>query len=117
LIFDPVLEQVPPGFSLGFSGEANAEVRSSRAKAWTDSVQLIVDFIEHDLAICALKDGRNIDVPLTWLHKETNPGNHLEGSSDGERLVQFSIDFTATQEMLERNRQALEQFNTGNDLG
>jgi hypothetical protein len=80
-------------------------------------VQLIVDSIEHDLAICTLPDGRNIDVPLVWLPKDTNPGDHLEVSSDGEGLVQFSIDLAATQEMLERNRQALEQFNTGNDLG
>jgi Protein of unknown function (DUF3006) len=80
-------------------------------------VLLIVDSIEHDLALCTLPDGRNIDVPLAWLPKDTNPGDHLEVSSDGEGLVQFSIDIAATQEMLEQNRQALEQFNTGNDLG
>jgi hypothetical protein len=51
------------------------------------------------------------------LPKDTNPGDHLEVSSDGEGLVQFSIDIAATQERLEQNRQALEQFNTGNDLG
>jgi hypothetical protein len=31
--------------------------------------------------------------------------------------VQFSFDIAATQEKLERNRQALEGFNTGVDLG
>ena len=80
-------------------------------------MQLIVDSIEYDLAICILPDGRNIDVPLAWLPKETIPGDSLEVSSDGEGLVQFSIDIAATQEMLERNRQALEESNTGNDLG
>jgi Protein of unknown function (DUF3006) len=80
-------------------------------------VLLIVDSIEHDLAICTLPDGRNIDVPFAWLPTETIPGDHLEVSSDGEGLVHFGIDLAATQEMLERNRQALEQLNTGNDLG
>ena len=80
-------------------------------------MQLIADSIEHDLAICTLPDGRNIDVPLAWLPKETIPGDHLEVLSDGEGLVQFSIDIAATQELLERNRQALEQSNSGNDLG
>jgi Protein of unknown function (DUF3006) len=70
-----------------------------------------MDSIEHDLAICTLPDGRNIDVLLAWLPKDTNPGDHLEVSSDGEGLVQFSIDIAATQAMLERNRQALEQLN------
>ena len=78
---------------------------------------LIVDSIEHDLALCTLPDGRNIDVPLAWLPKETIPGDHLEVSSDGEGLVQFGIDLAATQAMLEQNRQALEQLNTGDDLG
>jgi hypothetical protein len=80
-------------------------------------VLLIVDSIEHDLAICTLPDGRNIDVPLAWLPNDTNRGDHLEVSSDGEGLVQFSIDIAATKAMLERNRQALERLNTGNDLG
>jgi Protein of unknown function (DUF3006) len=80
-------------------------------------VLLIVDSIEHDLAICTLPDGRNIDVPLAWLPEETIPGDHIEVSSDGEGLVQFGIDIAATQEMLERNRQALKQLNSGNDLG
>ena len=80
-------------------------------------MQLIVDSLEHDLAICTLPDGRNIDVPLAWLPKETISGDHLEVSSDGEGLVQFSIDIAATQELLERNRQALEELKTGNNLG
>jgi hypothetical protein len=80
-------------------------------------VLLIVDSIEHDLATCALMDGRNIDVPLAWLPFETRPGDHLEVSSDGEGLVQFSIDIVATQNKLEQNRKALEQLNIGNDLG
>jgi Protein of unknown function (DUF3006) len=80
-------------------------------------VLLIVDSVEHDLATCTLPDGRTMDVPLAWLPKETRPGDHLEVSSDGEGLVQFNIDIAATQEMLERNRQALEQLNTGNDWG
>jgi Protein of unknown function (DUF3006) len=79
-------------------------------------VQLIVDSIEHDLAICTLPDGRNIDLPLAWLPKDTNPGDHLEVSSDGEGLVQFNIDIAATQAMLEQNRQALERLND-NDAG
>jgi Protein of unknown function (DUF3006) len=78
---------------------------------------LIVDSIEHDLAICTLPDGRNIDVLLAWLPKDTNLGDYLEVSSDGEGLVQFSIDIAATQERLEQNRYALERLNTGNDLG
>ena len=78
---------------------------------------MIVDSIEYDLAICTLPDGCNIDVPLAWLPKETIPGDHLEVLSDGEGLVQFSIDIAATQEMLERNRQALEELKTGNNLG
>jgi hypothetical protein len=80
-------------------------------------VLLIVDSIEHDLAICTLPDGRNIDVPLAWLPNDTNRGDHLEVSSEGEGLVQFGINLAATQEMLERNRQALKQLNSGNDLG
>jgi hypothetical protein len=37
-------------------------------------VLLIVDSIEHDLALCTLPDGRTIDVPLAWLPKDTSPG-------------------------------------------
>jgi hypothetical protein len=65
-------------------------------------VLLIVDLIEHDLATCTLMDGHSIDVLLAWLPFETRPGDHLEVSSDGQGLVQFSIDQQATQQVLER---------------
>jgi hypothetical protein len=67
--------------------------------------------LNRDLAICTLPDGRNIDVPLAWLPKDINPGDPLEVSSDGEALVQFSIDLAATQKMLKQNRQVLERLN------
>jgi hypothetical protein len=49
--------------------------------------------------------------------KNTFPGSSFRVSDNGQELVQFGIDIVATQERLEQNRQALEQFNTGNDLG
>jgi hypothetical protein len=71
----------------------------------------------HSFRFCANtcneeKTSSTIDVQLAWLLKDTNPSAHLEGLSDGERLVQFGIDLAATQEKLQRNRWALKQFST-----
>jgi hypothetical protein len=77
---------------------------------------LIVESIEHDLAICSMPDGRPLDVPRAWLPEGLREGDHLDVASDGLGLVQFSINREATQTALEANTATLERLNA-NDAG
>jgi hypothetical protein len=78
---------------------------------------LIVDSIEHDLAICSMPDGRSLDVPRAWLPEGVREGDHLDVVSDGQGLVQFSINREATQAALEANTTSLERLNASDPGG
>jgi hypothetical protein len=77
---------------------------------------LIVEAIEHDLAICSMPDGRSLDVPRAWLPEGLREGDHLDVASDGQGLVQFSLNREATRVALEANTATLERLNA-NDPG
>jgi Protein of unknown function (DUF3006) len=61
---------------------------------------LVIESIESDLAICTLLDGRQLDLPRSWLPETIREADHLDVSSDGQGLVQFSINAEATQTAL-----------------
>jgi hypothetical protein len=78
---------------------------------------LIVDSIEGDFASCSMPDGRLLDVPRDWLPEHVREGDHLDVSSDGQGLVQFSINTEATQTALNANTEMLERLNATDSGG